>query len=89
LVIKTLDSELDPNPDLYQDPQLGKMLDPDPQSINADPQPCFLGENTRDLNRKQNTKRGMQEGLLLKSCLYWFILPKGLVLDKHWMMLFM
>jgi hypothetical protein len=30
----------------------------------------------------------MQEGLLLKS-LYWFILPKGLVLDKHWMMLFM
>jgi hypothetical protein len=31
LVIKTLDSELDPNPDPYQDPQLGKMLDPDPQ----------------------------------------------------------
>jgi hypothetical protein len=33
LVIKTLDSELDP------DPQLGKMLDPDPHLINADPQP--------------------------------------------------
>ncbi len=35
LVIKTLDSELDPVPD----PQLGKMLDPDPHKINADPQP--------------------------------------------------
>jgi hypothetical protein len=31
LVIKTLDSELDP------DPQLGKMLDPDPHSINRAP----------------------------------------------------
>ncbi len=30
LVIKTLDSELDPRyPDPYPDPQLGKMLDPD------------------------------------------------------------
>jgi hypothetical protein len=28
LVIKTLDSELDPDP--YPGPQLGKMLDPDP-----------------------------------------------------------
>jgi hypothetical protein len=33
LVNKTLDSELDP------DPQLGKRLDPDPHWINADPQP--------------------------------------------------
>ncbi len=37
MVIKTLDSELDP------DPQLGKMLDPDPHSFNADPQPCLEG----------------------------------------------
>jgi hypothetical protein len=39
LVIKTLDSELDP--DFYPDPdpKLGKMLDPDPHYINADPQP--------------------------------------------------
>jgi hypothetical protein len=39
LVIKTLDSEQDPDPD----PQLGKMLDPDPyldpHKINADPKP--------------------------------------------------
>jgi hypothetical protein len=35
LAIKTLDSELDP------DPQLGKMLDPDPHKINAYPQPWF------------------------------------------------
>jgi hypothetical protein len=35
LVIKTLDPELDPDPD----PQLQKMLDPDPHEINADPQP--------------------------------------------------
>jgi hypothetical protein len=34
LVIKTLDSELNP------DPQLEKILDPDPHQINADPQPC-------------------------------------------------
>ena len=35
LIIKTLDSELDSDPD----PQLGKMLDPnpDPHQINADP----------------------------------------------------
>jgi hypothetical protein len=37
LAIKTLDSELDP------DPQLGKMLDPDPHSMNADAQPCLEG----------------------------------------------
>ncbi len=30
-----MDSELDP------DPQLGKMLDPDPLQIIADPQPCY------------------------------------------------
>jgi hypothetical protein len=35
LVIKTLDSELDPD----SDPQLKKMVDPDPHEINADPQP--------------------------------------------------
>jgi hypothetical protein len=34
LVIKTLDWEMDP------DPQLGKMLDPDLHKINAAPQPC-------------------------------------------------
>ncbi len=28
--IKTLDAELDPDPDLYPDPQLRIMLDPDP-----------------------------------------------------------
>jgi hypothetical protein len=39
LVIETLDSELDPDP--YLDPQLGKMLDPDKNKINADPQPCL------------------------------------------------
>jgi hypothetical protein len=37
LVIKTLNSELDPDPN----PHLGKMLDPDPDFINADPQPCL------------------------------------------------
>ncbi len=35
LVITTMDSELDP------DPQLGKVLDPDPHLINADPQPSL------------------------------------------------
>ncbi len=41
LIIKTLDSELDPDPYLDPDPdqQSGKMLDPDPHYINADPQP--------------------------------------------------
>ncbi len=38
MVIKTLDSELGPDP--YPDPQLGKMPDPDQHLINADPQPC-------------------------------------------------
>ncbi len=43
LVSKTLDSELDSDP--YPDPQLGKMLDqdPDPHKINADPQPWSFG----------------------------------------------
>jgi hypothetical protein len=36
LVIKTLD------PDPYPDPQLGKMLDPDPHKINADHNPGWM-----------------------------------------------
>ena len=43
MVIKTLDSELDP------DPQLEKMLDPDPHYINADPQPWEGGRDVASL----------------------------------------
>jgi hypothetical protein len=49
LVIKTLDSELDPDPE----PQLGKMLDPDPHYINANPQSWTQkGTGTRIRNKK-------------------------------------
>ncbi len=46
MVIKTLDLELDQNPDPHWDldldpeQQFEKMLDPDPHYINTDPQPC-------------------------------------------------
>ncbi len=40
LFIQTMDSELDP------DPQLGKMLDPDPHEINADPHPGSDGSKS-------------------------------------------
>jgi hypothetical protein len=45
LIIKTLDPELDPDPDphlvLDPDQQLGKMPDPDPHLVNADSQPSM------------------------------------------------
>ena len=34
-----LDLDLDTDPD----PHSEKLLDPDPHTMNADPQPCFLG----------------------------------------------
>jgi hypothetical protein len=39
-----MDLELHPAP--YPDPQLGKMLDPDPHQINADPQPWIQIRST-------------------------------------------
>jgi hypothetical protein len=41
LIIKTLYSELDP------DPQLRKILDPDPHKINENPEPCMESHRYR------------------------------------------